>query len=93
MARKKPKPRSIEDMISARAAEAIRTARMARGFTMQQLADRLGVSLSMASFWESGSRGLTMYQLCALNKALGMKLAPEDVLTQDQVRRLNGVQG
>lgn len=58
---------------SGRLAVRIRELREAKRLTVEQLADKLDVSLFTVYAWESGTRDVTTNRIPALAKALGVK--------------------
>jgi transcriptional regulator with XRE-family HTH domain len=54
--------------------EKIKQIRIARGFTQQELADRIGVKRNTFSQWESGARNISVDQLKDLARAVGVTL-------------------
>jgi transcriptional regulator with XRE-family HTH domain len=67
--------RSRATWSAAQGAE-IRTARIARGLTQQQLATMVGVCHQAVSDWEAGKRSPTHDHYCALMQALHVELTP-----------------
>jgi transcriptional regulator with XRE-family HTH domain len=66
---------TIEDEVSIRVASAIRARREQLGLTLRSLASKSGVSSSMISDVERGTKSPTIATLAALAQALGVPLA------------------
>lgn len=56
----------------------LRLARKDKRYTLQQLADRIGVKRQSISQWENGNNGITIYNLFAVCDALDINI--NDVL-------------
>jgi len=65
---------SITYKYIAQIAAAIQRQRKARGYTQQELANKLGVSQVMISRWENGDENFTVATLAKISAALGMEL-------------------
>ena len=65
---------SITAKYIAQIAAAIQRQRKAKGYTQQDLANRLGVSQVMISRWENGDENFTVTTLAKISAALGMEL-------------------
>jgi transcriptional regulator with XRE-family HTH domain len=52
----------------------VREKRLAKGFTLTQLADKLHVSFSTISLWENNKRTPNIYYACDLADVLGCSL-------------------
>ena len=59
----------------ARLASMLKEARVRAGLRQVDVADRLGQPQSFVSKYESGERALTLFELEAVCKALGLRLA------------------
>ena len=62
----------------------IKSLRIARNLTQQELADRMGVARQMVSKWELGGRNLYAKQLVQLADALGVSLDYFSTKSEDQ---------
>jgi transcriptional regulator with XRE-family HTH domain len=57
----------------------IRDARLNKGYTQQELADRVGVHISLISFYEIGTKKLSLKSKYHLQKVLGIDLGCRDL--------------
>lgn len=71
--------------------ERIAAARQEAGLTQQQLADKLGVSQRVVTYWEREAVGLRADQLARLTEALGV--SADFVLGREQKKRGTGPVG
>lgn len=56
-------------------------ARVARGWTAQEVADRVGVSTAAVFYWEQGRRRISPEHVEKLRDVLGVELLPPDTMT------------
>jgi transcriptional regulator with XRE-family HTH domain len=71
--------------------ERIAAARLEAGLTQQQLADKLGVTQRVVTYWEREAAGLRADQLAKLAEALGV--SADFFLGREQKKRSNGPVG
>ncbi|QDK80820.1 helix-turn-helix transcriptional regulator [Spirosoma sp. KCTC 42546] len=60
--------------ITEQVGQLIREARKAKGMTQQEMADKLGISKSAYSRYESGSQNITIVTLQKIGEVLGLGL-------------------